>query len=225
MRSSKDYFNGVAGQWDRMRQGFFSEAVREKAYSVANLQPGKTAADIGAGTGFVTEGLLHKGLKVIAVDQSEAMIQELQRKFAGTDFRIGTAEHLPIDDESVDYVFANMYLHHVENPAMAIREMTRVLRVNGMLVVTDLDEHAVEFLKKEHHDRWMGFNRQDVSGWFKSAGLAQATVEGVGQNCCAASCCGSDSASVSIFVASGRKAYATGPQTEQNKNNLSISRS
>lgn len=50
-----------------MRETFFSEAVREKSISIAGVQPGKLAADIGAGTDFITEGLIQKGLRVIAV--------------------------------------------------------------------------------------------------------------------------------------------------------------
>ena len=57
---SKAYFKEVAIQWDKMREGFFSEAVREKAYSLANVKEGDLAADIGSGTGFVTEGLIKK---------------------------------------------------------------------------------------------------------------------------------------------------------------------
>jgi len=102
-------------------------------------------------------------------------------------------------------VFANMYLHHVENPPVAIKEMARILKLGGMLVVTDLDEHNFEFLKTEQHDRWMGFKREDVNCWFVEAGLKEAMVDCVGENCCAQSSCGGDYASVSIFVASGKK--------------------
>jgi len=78
--NSKKYFDEVAHQWDNMQQGFFSEDVRDKAFSVAGVQKGKIAADIGAGSGFISEGLIHKGLKVIAVDQSEAMLAEMRNK-------------------------------------------------------------------------------------------------------------------------------------------------
>jgi len=67
--SSKEYFDAIGGGWDEMQQRFFSTAVREKALSVAAVDSGKVAADIGAGTGFITEGLHERGLKVIAVDQ------------------------------------------------------------------------------------------------------------------------------------------------------------
>ena len=203
--NSRDYFEKVANQWDIMRSSFFSEEVRAKAYKVADVKKGKQAADIGAGTGFVTEGLIREGLDVIAVDQSKTMIEELKRKFPNVDCRHGEAEDLPVATGTIDYVFANMYLHHVERPAIAIKEMTRLLAYGGQLIITDLDEHSFDFLKREHNDRWMGFNRESISQWFKDAGLSDVTVECVGQSCCADSCDGINSAGVSIFVACGKK--------------------
>lgn len=206
--SSKTYFDDVASQWHQMRRSFFPEATRERAFTVARVQPGKLAADIGAGTGFVSEGLIHKGLRVIAVDQSEAMLAQMRRKFSNVnaiEYRVGESENLPIADDTVDYVFANMYLHHVESPPAAIREMARILKLGGKLVITDLDEHQFEFLRAEHHDRWMGFKREDVRQWFVEAGLKNVVVEGSNTDCCGESCDGGQQARISIFVASGDK--------------------
>ncbi|MFQ5795263.1 MAG: class I SAM-dependent methyltransferase [Candidatus Bipolaricaulia bacterium] len=206
--SSESYFDEVAHQWDEMRESFFSEAVRDKAFSIAGVQTDKIAADIGAGSGFITEGLIQTGLQVIAVDQSEAMLKQMNRKFAhveGIDYRVGEAERLPIPDEAVDYAFANMYLHHVESPPEAIKEMVRILKPGGQLIITDLDEHTFEFLRDEHHDRWMGFKREDISQWFTDAGLKHVAVDDVSENCRAQSGYGNEYASISIFVASGEK--------------------
>jgi len=206
--SSKQYFEQVANQWDQMRQSFFSEKVREMAYVAANVQAGKLAADIGAGTGFIVEGLVQKGLRVIAIDQSESMIEEMKRKYKALDVvdcRIGESENLPIENGTVDYVFSNMYLHHVESPPRAIEEIVRVLKKGGKIVITDLDEHEYEFLRTEQHDRWMGFKREDIKRWFIEAGLSNVKIDCVGENCCADSSCGSEIARISIFVASGEK--------------------
>ena len=139
--SSKKYFDEVALQWDNMQQSLFSEDVREKAFSAAGVKKGKIAADIGAGSGFITEGLIDKGLNVIAVDQSEAMLAEMRNKFSSAEeieYRLGKAEKLPIPDEAVDYAFANMYLHHVESPLKAIKEMVRILKPGGGLMILDI---------------------------------------------------------------------------------------
>jgi ubiquinone/menaquinone biosynthesis C-methylase UbiE len=204
----KRYFNEVAPRWDKIRRTFFSEAVREKAISAANVVSDKVAADIGAGTGFITGGLIEKGLKVIAVDQSELMLREMRKEFNGIgtiDYRIGDAINLPIEDGYVDYVFANMFLHHVESPVDAIEEMARILKPTGVLVITDLDEHKFEFLKTEHYDRWMGFRREDVKRWYIEAGLEEVKVDCAGENCCAQSGCGDTNARIGIFVASGKR--------------------
>ena len=205
---SKKYFDKVASQWEGMRQSFFSEKVREKAFSVAGVQAGKIAADIGAGTGFITEGLIQKGLRVIAVDQSDTMLEEMKKRFPGVggiEYLLGESENLPIPDGCVDYAFANMYLHHVESPLKSIEEMLRILKPGGKLVITDMDKHEFEFLKKEHHDRWMGFNREDVERWFKEAGARNVVVDCAEETCCAQSNTGNEEARVSVFVASGEK--------------------
>ena len=182
--TSKPYFEEVATQWDTMRQEFFSEGVREKAYAAAELKPGMVVADIGAGSGFVSEGLVAQGLRVIAVDQSPAMLVELQRRLGedAIECREGEAEHLPIEDGTVDRAFANMYLHHVERPAVAIAELARILKPGGRLLITDVDTHTHTFLLTEHHDRWMGFDRDEVRGWFKAAGLRNVSVSDAGED-------------------------------------------
>lgn len=202
------YFKKVANQWDTMREDFFSEAVREKAYSIAAVKEGQLAADIGSGTGFITEGLIQRGLSVIAVDRSYEMLDQMKQKFKdykGVYYRQGEAENLPIDKDTVDYAMANMYLHHVDDPLAAIKEMVRILKPGGKLVLTDLDEHNYDFLKLEHHDQWMGFQREDIKQWLLDAGLKNVGIDCAGGNCCATSSCGCTNASISIFVAYGEK--------------------
>ncbi len=205
---SREYFDEVAQQWDSMRSSFFSHTVREKALAAAEVKPGSIAADLGAGSGFITEGLLHHDVRVVAVDQSERMLETMRQKFgtsAAVEYRTGESEHLPLENESVDYAFANMYLHHVAQPPEAIREMVRILKRDGKLVITDLDEHGFDFLRTEQHDRWMGFKREDIHRWFVEAGLKNVSVNCVGDNCCATSSTGAARASVSIFIAVGSK--------------------
>jgi ubiquinone/menaquinone biosynthesis C-methylase UbiE len=206
--NGKQYFNEVAARWDEIRNSFFTAAFRDKAISLVKPRAGKVACDIGAGTGFITEGLVKKGLKVIAVDQSARMIEQMRKKFSGIDaidYRLVDAERLPIGDESVDYAFANMFLHHAARPASAIKEIVRILKSGGKMLITDLDEHEFTFLKTEHYDRWMGFKRENVESWFIKAGLKDVKVYCAGDNCCARSGCGGEYAQISIFAAFGKK--------------------
>ncbi|MBT5877345.1 MAG: SAM-dependent methyltransferase, partial [Candidatus Latescibacteria bacterium] len=84
-------------------------------------------------------------------------------------------------------------------------EMARVLEPGGKLVITDLDSHDHDFLRTEQNDRWLGFARQDVVAWMEQAGLHDVAVDCSGEECCGASCDGSDSANISIFLASGTR--------------------
>jgi predicted RNA methylase len=89
--NSHRYFEQVAQEWDDMRAGFFSDAVRAAALDALEVETGRVAADLGAGTGFVAEALIARGLSVIAVDQSSAMLAELRRKLGSSvDCRLGT---------------------------------------------------------------------------------------------------------------------------------------
>lgn len=206
--SSKEFFDRVARDWDEMREGYYSDDVRVGALAAAGVESGKTAADVGAGTGFISQGLIQEGLRVIAVDQSEAILNEMKRKFGdidAIDYRVGNAQDLPIPDQAVDYTFANMCLHHVESPPDAVREMARILRPGGRLVITDADEHDFEFLREEHHDRWLGFKRSEIRDWFLAADLSDVCVDGIGTCCEVQSTCCDDFARIGIFVASGEK--------------------
>ena len=206
---SKSYFEDISGEWDQMRECFFSEKVREAACTIAEVQSGKSAADIGAGTGFLTEELLSRDLRVVAVDQSSEMLDLMQRKFLHSndiEYKQAQAdERIPLPDNSVDYAFANMYLHHVESPLEAIREMARITTFSGRVVITDLDAHTYEFLREKHHDRWMGFERDDITVWLKEAGLKEAGIDCIGEDCCDTPCDGTTTARISIFGAWGTK--------------------
>lgn len=206
---SAQYFDQVAGNWDNLRSGYFTEAVRDAAISKAYLHPGMEVADVGAGTGFVAAGLAALVRKVHVLDGSEAMLAVARRNLAGytnVEFHRADGLALPWPDASLDAVFANMYLHHCPDPLAAITEMVRILRPGGRLVLTDMDAHANEWLRTEMSDVWLGFEREQIRSWYEQAGLVNVLVDCTGQSCQAG--CQSaqgEHADISIFVAAGTR--------------------
>lgn len=204
---TREYFDTVANRWDAMRRTFFGEGVRQAAIRAAKINASSVVADVGTGTGFIAEAALATGARVIGIDSSDGMLAEARSRFSADRFdaRAGDAERLPLETGEVDAVFANMVLHHAEDPPRAIREMARVLRPGGMLVITDADEHQEEWLRTEQHDRWLGFKRDDIERWFTHAGLVDVAVEDTQELCCPTAECGAKAA-ITIFLARGRKA-------------------
>jgi ubiquinone/menaquinone biosynthesis C-methylase UbiE len=184
-REVKEFFERVAGDWDTMRLAYYDERVIDKMATVSGLDTGMTVADVGTGTGFVAAGIAPRVGRVLAVDNSTAMI-EVARKNIGelgiTNVELveGDVRGLPFKDASVDAAFANMVLHHAEDPASMLREMARVVRPGGVVAVVDEVEHPHAWMREEHADVWLGFGRGQVEGFFSEAGLAGFGYESLG---------------------------------------------
>lgn len=186
--ASAEYFNRVAARWDALREGYFDERLREAAIARAYLRPEMIVADVGCGTGFVAAGLAPLVRQVIALDGSPAMLARALQNLARFDnitFQQADGLSLPLPDWSVDAVFANMYLHHRPDPLAAIREMARILRPGGRLVITDMEVHPHAWLKEEMADVWQGFEREQIHEWLREAGLVNRIVTFSGHSCTA----------------------------------------
>ena len=184
---SRAWFDAVGPEWDRLRRVFHDDVQRARA--IGRLVPSDmVVADIGTGTGILADELARSGVRVIAVDQSERMLETAARKLAergvtGVDFRRGEATALPLDDGEADAAIAHMVLHYVASPAEAIREMARVVRPGGRVVIVDFaqpeDGPPVErdWLRKDLGLLWHGFTRSRMSAWLAAAGLDQIAIE------------------------------------------------
>ncbi len=201
------YFTQVAGQWDEIRSGYFTEHMRDAAIAKAKLPIGSVVADVGTGTGFVAAGLVGIAAKVYGFDASPAMLEVARRNLAGfpnVELQEASGDRLPLPDNTLDGVFANMYLHHAPQPPAAIQEMARLLKPGGALCITDLDTHDHAWQREQMADLWLGFERADIRRWLAEAGLAEIDVDCAEGTCCAKGPDG-EVKPLSIFVAIGKK--------------------
>jgi len=209
----KKYFRKVAPAWNEVRKGFYDERLRDAIIKGADIKEGDTVLDVACGTGFLTimaARTVGEAGRVICVDLSEEMLQEARESLTKeglihiVELRIGDMLSLPLENNSMDAVICNMGLHHSFDPQLAIKEMVRVLKPKGRLIISDLEEHAEEWLRKEMADIWLGFSLQRIRQMFKKAGLSRVKVKLARTKCCGVSISGKI-ASIGIFVAEGTK--------------------
>lgn len=206
--SSKNYFETNAPQWDAMRKDFFPDNLSEKIAEKANIQQKEVVVDLGCGSGFITKTIKDFDISIIAIDQSEKMLQVMRNKFQAFEnisYKSGSGTSIPLDDKSVDTVLANMYLHHIEEPIVAFNEIYRILKPGGKFVFADLDKHNHDFLRAEQNDVWLGFERNQLKNWLEKSGFQNINIDCADSDCCSASKKYSDSAQISIFIASAIK--------------------
>lgn len=99
---------------------------------IIGLGTGTTVLDLGAGTGKFTKRLAATGAAVVAVEPVAAMRQRLAEQVPGISALDGTAEHLPLEDASVDVVICAQAFHWFAN-TKALAEIHRVLTPAGRL--------------------------------------------------------------------------------------------
>ncbi len=194
-------------KYDPIREEFFSERVRDEAIIQLKTVSGKTAADVGAYTGFMSEGLLDAELRVLAVESSPDMVEFMKEKFADIpEFKVIQTDpgSIKLEDESVDYVFANMHLHHMEDPQAAIKEIYRILRNGGKAALTDLILNDSGEPGKKYHLRWPGFSFPDLYDWFIKAEFKNISIEKLNQSVTCIDENGSE-IKIDIFIACGEK--------------------
>jgi ubiquinone/menaquinone biosynthesis C-methylase UbiE len=171
--TSKAFFSTAAGEWDRLREELFGRRADLLAL-LALLEPDWTVADLGCGTGSVSEAMAPFVGRIVAVDDSDAMLDAARARLAGqanVELRPGALEALPLEDGSVDAAIVFLVLHHVVEPARALGEAARVLRPNGRLLIADMTPHdRIEFRHEMGHV-WQGFSADELAGWIEEAGL------------------------------------------------------
>jgi MPBQ/MSBQ methyltransferase len=163
---------------------FWTPAMRERALAAARLdRPDLDTLDVGAGTGFTTEGIVASvdAARVTMLDQSPHQLARAGRRPALAACRrlLGDAEALPFADDAFDRYVSAGSIEYWPDPQRGIAEAYRVLRRGGVGVVIGPVRPAGR-LARLLADVWMLFPEEaEYRAWFERAGFTDVTLEPV----------------------------------------------
>jgi ArsR family transcriptional regulator len=168
------YFDELAGKFGR--QYMPGRSWKGVAEALLKLMPPMVIADLGAGEGTISQMMAQRAKKVIAIDNSEKMVEfgaELARKhgIGNMEYRLGDLEDVPIRAGTVDLAFLSQALHHARHPHRAVEEARRILKPGGRIAVLDLNRHHFEEAREMYADVWLGFTELELERYLKDGGF------------------------------------------------------
>lgn len=171
--TSQKFFASSAAQWDKLRAERFG--VRTELFALLGLlDPTWTVADLGCGSGHLTEAMAPFVHRVIAVDESHAMLRATRARLAGAsnvEVRQGALEALPLEPTEVDVAVLSLVLHYVADPALALAGVCRALKPAGALLVVDMMPHDRSEFRETMGHVWLGFSEEQLKQWSEVAGF------------------------------------------------------
>jgi SAM-dependent methyltransferase len=170
---SQAFFATASAEWDALRAELFGVRADLSA-ALSLLDPGLIVGDLGCGTGLLAASLAPHVAHVHAIDASPAMLATASSRLTGArnvTVAEGTLEDLPLPDGTLDVAILMLVLHHVADPGRALKEVHRVLRPNGRLLITDMRIHAHERYREQMGHIWLGFDGGSLDGWLRDAGF------------------------------------------------------
>jgi 2-polyprenyl-3-methyl-5-hydroxy-6-metoxy-1,4-benzoquinol methylase len=161
----------VAHHNDVVRESFTVQAVAfaanpwvtdgdriNRLVTAARLTGNERVLDIATGPGYIAEAFAGTAREVIGIDLTDAMLsiakeRTKERGISNVSFRTGDAQNVPFENGEFDVVVCRLALHHVTHPLQVVREMARVTRTGGTVLVEDIfaSEHPD---RAGYQDRW-----------------------------------------------------------------------
>src|SRR4051794_33237405 len=134
-------FDRIAGPYDLMNSVMTAglhHRWRERAADLARVGPGSRALDVATGTGDLAIEIASRGAEVIGSDFSEGMLEVARKKAPSLDWEQANALALPYPDASFDAATVGFGARNFSDLAQGLREMTRVVRPGGRVVVLEI---------------------------------------------------------------------------------------
>lgn len=174
-----EYFNQLAGKFGRTYVP--GRSWRALAHGLLRLLPPMVIADLGAGEGTLSQLLARTAKKVIAIDNSPAMVEfgsklAAEHGLKNLEYRLGDIDNPPIKAGSADLALFSQALHHAASPGKALAAAHRILKPGGRLMVLDLLSHSFEQARALHAHVWLGFSEVELVRLVEKAGFRDVEV-------------------------------------------------
>ena len=178
LRDTQTSYDRVASEYaDRFKdemndKPFDRDCLDRLALEVGELGP---ICDLGCGPGQIARYLHHQGVKTLGVDLSPNMVAQAQRLNPEIHFHQGNMLSLPDQDNSWGGIAAFYCIIHIprEHVVDALREMKRVLRPGGVLLVTfhigEETKHLDEWWEKPVNLDFAFYLSEQMEAWLKEA--------------------------------------------------------
>lgn len=185
-KSAKN-FGAAASDYAKFRMGF-PESLFDRLAALGIGKSGQAIVDLGTGTGTLARGFALRGAKVIGIDPDGRLLEKARELDAAApvavDYKIGTAEAIPLPDQCAEVVSAGQCWHWF-NGRKAAKEIARVIKPKGRVVVAHFDwlpcpgnmVEATENLIRKHNPKWSlgggnGFHLQSLEP-LRAAGFSR----------------------------------------------------
>jgi len=176
-------------KWDQRSETFDNKRfnyfrwMQKQVLALILLQKGTSFLDLGCGTGWAVcyiANLLEGQGKFMGVDISMGMLQRANKNAGGlkhVGFYNASAERLPIEEKTVDYIICTNSFHHYLHPERALAEMLRIMKDKGRVYIMDVtsDDFLVNWIDRRQAKREREHVRfhstHEIKELFSMAGL------------------------------------------------------
>lgn len=163
-RRQRLLFDGIAEDYDAVRQGYAHEVV-DLLFDTTELVSRDPVLEVGCGSGQLTMALAQRGVAVTAIDIGASMVELAARRVSGFDvkFQASAYENLEAPDGAFAAVVSGTAFHWID-PEVAWRKSAALLRPAGWIAILGTSERYDDPFGAEFREQWIRYS-DDGGAW------------------------------------------------------------